>query len=90
MAVVRKTGRNADQMVEKVAKDAEKIGQLVEQLSTAVKDLREGKGTLGKLMADPELHDALLALVENLNQVSKETERLLVRWRKEGILSKEK
>lgn len=90
MAVIRKTGQNADQMVEKIDKDAEKIGQLVDQLSAAAKDLRDGKGTLGKLMTDPELHDSLVALLENLNQVSKEAERLLVRWRKEGILSKEK
>ena len=90
LAAFRKTGQKTDALIEKVSKDAEKIGQLADSLAAAVKDLREGKGTLGKLMSDPELHDALVVLIENLNQVSKEAERLLVRWRKEGVLSKEK
>ncbi len=90
LATARKTAGNADEMIAKIAQDAEKAGKLVEGLTAIAQDLRAGKGTAGKLLTDEKLHEALLTLVENLNSMTEEAERLMIFWREEGVFAKEK
>jgi phospholipid/cholesterol/gamma-HCH transport system substrate-binding protein len=59
------------------------------EIRALVADVRDGKGTLGKLATDPELHDALTTLVENLDSMVRNADRLMTLWREEGILAKQ-
>jgi len=78
-----------DALMAKLSKDADAANALITNLNGAVTDLRDGKGTAGKLLTDAELHRALVTLVENLRQMADNADRLITMWRKEGILSKE-
>ena len=49
---------------------AQRLSKLSEQLSTIVKDVQEGKGTVGRLFSDE-------ALYNNLNATVRETEEVL-------------
>jgi ABC-type transporter Mla subunit MlaD len=90
LAAARETADKADEMIARFSRDAEKAEQLVDRLTTIADDLKAGKGTAGKLLTEPELHDALLTLVENLGSMAEEAERLMALWREEGILAKDK
>jgi len=78
-----------DALLAQLAKDADAANTLLANLNGAVTDLRDGKGTAGKLLTDDELHRALVTLVENLRQMTDNADRLITMWRKEGVLSKE-
>jgi phospholipid/cholesterol/gamma-HCH transport system substrate-binding protein len=77
-------------LAEKLTKDSERLGLLVDNLNGMVADLRAGKGTMGKLFASDELHRALVTLTENLRTMTDNTNRLVTMWREEGVFSKEK
>jgi len=77
-------------LADKLTQDAEKAEAVLDQVNALLADLREGKGTMGKMLTDDELHRALVNLVENLQGVTDNANRLLIMWRKEGVLAKEK
>jgi len=81
--------QKGDTLLASLTKTGQRADQLLENLNAAVTDVREGKGTAGKLMTDDELYRALVTLTENLQQMTDNADRLLTLWRKEGILSKE-
>lgn len=85
-AVMDKSAALAD----KLTKDAEKAEDLLDNLNGLVTGIRDGKGTLGKLVTDDELHRSLVNLAENLQVMTDSANRLIIMWRQEGILSKEK
>ena len=78
-----------DAFIAKLAKDTDEAKKLVQNLNALVTDVRSGKGTFGKLVADDELHRALVTLIENLKTTTDNINRLAVMWRQEGVLSKE-
>lgn len=78
-----------DALIAQFAKTADGADKLVANLNAAVTDARDGKGTVGKLMTDDELHRALVTLVRNLKEMTDNANRLMTVWRKEGILAKE-
>ena len=88
-ASLTQTSDEAKKALIQFNKDAEEIGVLVKNLNTAVEDLRKGKGTLGQLATSDELHRQLVNLVENLQKMSDNTNRLITLWREQGIFAKE-
>lgn len=79
----------ADALMAKLSKDADHAQKLMENMNGLVTDIRGGKGTLGKLLTDDELHHALVTLIENLGTMADNLDRLVTMWRQEGVLSKE-
>ena len=75
-----------DALLAKLDKAAEGADTLLASLNATVTD---GKGTMGKLMTDDELHQALLTLVRSMKEMSDNTNRLVTLWREEGVLAKE-
>jgi len=78
-----------DALIAQLGKTADQADALLKNLNGAVADLRAGKGTLGRLLTDDQLHRALVTLIENLHQMTDNADRLITLWRKEGILAKE-
>ena len=95
-ASMGEAGKNANALLDKsnaladkLAKDADQAKVLLDNMNGLLTDLRAGKGTLGKLLTDDELHRALVTLIENLQTLSDNTNRLMTMWRKEGLFAKE-
>ncbi len=78
-----------DALLAELDKTAKGADTLLTNLNGAVTDVRDGKGTVGKLMTDDQLHRALVTLVRSLKEMSDNTNRLVTLWREEGILAKE-
>ena len=90
LAVYKEAGTKAGAMVDRFKQNAEDAQKLLASASETVQDIRGGKGTLGKFVADEELHLKLTTLTENLIALTDNLNRLVTLWREEGILSKEK
>jgi ABC-type transporter Mla subunit MlaD len=91
------TGAKAVQLMDKgntladaLTKDSEKLATTLDNVNGLVSDVRAGKGTMGKLFSSDEMHRALTTLIENLQTMTDNTNRLIVMWREEGVFSKEK
>jgi ABC-type transporter Mla subunit MlaD len=94
----------ADLLADKLTDDADKVAETLAKLDKAVDqatetmtsinrtfdDINRGQGTLGKLATDDELYRALTTLMENLNVVADNANRLLTLWRQKGILANPK
>jgi len=96
-AVYQKSGTKANEVMEKASaladqlkKDADEAQKLLANVGAVVDGVRQGKGTLGKLVADDELHLKLVTLIENLEAVTDNANRLMTLWREQGVLAKEK
>ena len=85
----RQTAGNVDLLLQRISDNADQVDRLVGHLTAIAAGVREGKGTAGKFLTDPHLHNALVTLVENLNALSTNARRLITLWREEGILAKE-
>jgi ABC-type transporter Mla subunit MlaD len=90
LAVYKEAGTKAVATVDQFKQDAEQAQKLLASAGEMVDGVRQGKGTLGKLVADDELHLKLTTLTENLIALTDNLDRLVTLWREEGILSKEK
>ena len=72
--------------IAKLAKDSDEARKLIENLNGLVTDVRGGKGTVGKLVTDDELHRALVTLIENLRATTDNINRLVTLWREKGVI----
>lgn len=88
----QKTGTLLDKtttLMEKLSHDADAAKTLLDNMNAVADGVRQGKGTLGKLVNDDDLHRALLTLIEDLQVLSDNTNRAMIMWRKEGLFAKE-
>jgi phospholipid/cholesterol/gamma-HCH transport system substrate-binding protein len=83
------TSDEAKKALAQFTKDAEDIGVLTKNLNTVVEDIQKGKGTMGKLMTSDELHRQLVNLVENIQKMTDNTNRLITLWREQGVWARE-
>jgi phospholipid/cholesterol/gamma-HCH transport system substrate-binding protein len=86
---IKTTGDRAVAFLDKLSKDSDQLAALLKNLNDVVTDARQGKGTLGQLIATDQLHRELVNLVENLQSMSDNANRLITMWREKGLLSKE-
>jgi ABC-type transporter Mla subunit MlaD len=99
----KKLGAKTDTLADDLAKSTGDARDLIKKLDKAVEgatttmntvnrtfeNINKGQGTLGKLATDDELHRALTTLLEDLQSVADNADRLIIMWRKEGITAKE-
>ncbi|MCX5656397.1 MAG: hypothetical protein NTY65_17310 [Planctomycetota bacterium] len=83
------TSEEAKKALTQFNKSAQDIDGLVKNLNAAVENLQKGKGTLGQLATSDELHRQLVNLVENLQKMTDNTNRLVTLWREQGVFAKE-
>jgi phospholipid/cholesterol/gamma-HCH transport system substrate-binding protein len=83
------TSEEAKKALAEFNKDAQEIGVLAKNLNAVAENLQKGQGTMGKLMTSDELHRQLVTLVENLQKMTDNTNRLITLWREQGVFSKE-
>jgi phospholipid/cholesterol/gamma-HCH transport system substrate-binding protein len=77
---------NADDALARLGKAADDATTTMNSVNQTFEKINKGEGTLGKLATDPELYRALTTLLENLQDVADNADRVLTVWRKQGIL----
>jgi len=81
-----KTADKADDVMGKLGKAVDGATATMNSINQTFEKINKGEGTLGKLATDPELYRALTTLLENLQDVADNADRVLTVWRKQGIL----
>jgi len=88
-ASFQETNEDARKAIALFTKDAEEIGVMVKNVNTLVENTQKGKGTLGQLVTSDELHRQLVNLIENLQKMTDNGNRLITMLREHGMLAKE-
>jgi phospholipid/cholesterol/gamma-HCH transport system substrate-binding protein len=88
-ASLQETSDEAKKALALFAKDADEVSVLVKNLNTLVENTQKGKGTLGQFVTSDELHRQLVNLVENLQKMTDNGNRLITMWREQGVFAKE-
>jgi phospholipid/cholesterol/gamma-HCH transport system substrate-binding protein len=86
---VKQVGDNSTEFLAKLNNDADHLTAMLDNMNGVITDLRQGKGTLGQLMTNDQLHRELVNLVQNLQSMTDNANRLITMWREQGLLSKE-
>jgi len=75
----------ADELTRKLLLSAENVSQLVLSMKKTVDQVREGEGTAGKLLRDPQLYENLLRISEQMEALMKDFRELTKQWKSEGL-----
>ena len=86
---IKHVGDDSTVFLEKLSKDADKLNATLDNANGLIADVRQGKGTLGQLATNDQLHRELVNLVESLQAMTDNVNRLVTMWREQGLLSKE-
>lgn len=62
---------------EMVDRDRPKIDQTLDNLAAITQDLRDGKGTMGKLMSSDEAHQHILAAVDEIRGAAEDARKMI-------------
>jgi phage-related protein len=76
--MVEDTNLAVNDISKKLATNLDQLSKLMDNFISASRDLAEGKGTLGMLLRDPKLYDALMLTVERLSDAALELRRTKV------------
>ena len=79
------TNRHVDMLAEKAAMNLDQMSKLLDHLGSAAEDLAEGDGTLGKLLRDSKLHEALLLTIERLADAAGELRVLVKKYQTKSL-----
>jgi phospholipid/cholesterol/gamma-HCH transport system substrate-binding protein len=81
----RESGTKVNDLADKLMQDADDMSRLMVSLEQAVRKVESGKGTLGKMVNDPQLYEAMVAATDQLTDVLAEARQLLETWRRAGM-----
>jgi ABC-type transporter Mla subunit MlaD len=84
-----KTADKADDVMGRLGKAVDGATTTMNSINQTFEKINKGEGTLGRLAADPELYRALTTLLENLQDVADNADRVMTLWRQQGIFAKE-
>jgi ABC-type transporter Mla subunit MlaD len=80
----------ADVRVQRLAQvmieDAESLGRALSALESITRSIDEGRGTVGKLLVDEKLYEALVLTVERLDETLQEMQVLIRKLEREGVV----
>jgi phospholipid/cholesterol/gamma-HCH transport system substrate-binding protein len=82
-------GDSANAFIVKLSKDAERLTALLDNVNGMIADVRQGKGTLGQLLTNDQMHRELVNLIESLQIMGDNANRLVTMWRERGLFAKE-
>lgn len=81
----RESGAKVNDLADKLMQDADDISRLMVTLEQAVRKVESGKGTLGKMVNDPQLYEAMVTATDQLTDVLIEARQLIETWRQAGM-----
>ncbi len=83
--VATESGQKINVLADKLIQDAEDISRLMVTLDQAVRKVESGKGTMGKMINDPQLYETMVAATNQLTDLLIEARRLVDTWRESGM-----
>lgn len=86
---IKTVGDDATVLLKKISKDADDLNVAINNANGLLADVRQGKGTLGQLVSNDQLHRELVNLVESMQAMTDNVNRLVTMWREQGLLAKE-
>lgn len=86
---INKVTATADKSIDKLATrftaSADDLSATILSMQKTLDEIRNGKGTTGKLINDPALYDNLNDSVERIGKAADEFKLMMEKWRKEGL-----
>jgi len=76
---------NLTQLTERYIAAADDLSKTLNTTNAVIADLKNGKGTMGKLFVDPALYHSLLDASDRLNAVFQDAQLLIQKWKAEGL-----
>lgn len=83
--VAAKAEGHMEKLANRFIASADDLSGSIQTLQSTLTDLRQGKGTLGKLLNDPAAYDNLNDAFQRVGLAADEMKILLEKWRKEGL-----
>jgi len=83
--VITKTGGHVDEISKQLGARLEQMAGALEKFQSIANKIDKGEGTVGKLINDPKLYEALLETSQELNLTVKDLKRLVEQWEQEGV-----
>ncbi|GAF70159.1 unnamed protein product, partial [marine sediment metagenome] len=80
-----KANTELDRVARAIIDDAEKLGKFFDHLDVVGRNLAEGKGTAGKMLADPELYESMVLTMKRLQLTIDDLGALVKEWQREGL-----
>ena len=74
-----------DDLLKAVITDAEKLGNVLDDLHQASTDLAEGDGTAGRFLRDPKLYEEITLTAQRLSATIEDLHKLIQKWDQEGV-----
>ncbi|MDK1030774.1 MAG: MlaD family protein [Planctomycetia bacterium] len=87
---MEKVSEQIGELVKKIRAESTQASRTLERIDEIVANVQKGKGTIGKLLTDDKLYNALWTNSEDLSQTLREAKKLFIIWQTKGILAKEK
>ena len=76
--------READALSEEALRAARQLTEALDQTTQLVQSIREGKGTLGQLVVNPDVYNSLSSTAKELDRLSRSLRLLIDQVREEG------
>lgn len=80
-----KSQQQIENLSANLIRNTEEISKLMGTINRAAARVESGEGTVGKLLNDPELYNALLQATRQMSQLMGEFRQLVEAWRKGGV-----
>jgi len=84
-AVITRTGGHIDDISKQLGGRLDQLAGVLEKFQSIANKVDKGDGTVGKLINDPKLYEALLDTSQELNLTVKDLRRLVEQWEQEGV-----
>ena len=83
--VITRTGGHVDDLSKQLGDRLDQLAGVLEKFQSVANKIDKGEGTVGKLINDPKLYEALLQTSQELNLTVKDLRRLVEQWEQEGV-----
>jgi phospholipid/cholesterol/gamma-HCH transport system substrate-binding protein len=83
--VITRTGGHVDDISKQLGGRLEQLAGVLEKFQSVANKIDKGDGTIGKLINDPKLYEALLDTSQELSLTVKDLKRLVEQWEQEGV-----
>ena len=74
-----------DELGVKLIENAEQISRLMATINRVARGMDAGEGTIGKVMRDPELYNALLQATRDVSGMVQDLRQLVRAWKESGV-----
>jgi ABC-type transporter Mla subunit MlaD len=80
------TDERVNRLAQVMIADAESLGRFLQRMETIADGVTEGQGTVGKLLSDEKLYEAMLLSAQRLDDTLKELQVLIRKLEREGVV----